>query len=71
MVQLFFFLFAMTQVAECCFFREGVNALDAAFLAYSSISVLRQQMKPTHRSHGIVKGRDWISNGDKSASVNS
>jgi Xaa-Arg dipeptidase len=24
---------------------EGQNALDAAFLAYSSISVLRQQMK--------------------------
>ncbi|KAJ4469583.1 hypothetical protein J3R30DRAFT_3661636 [Lentinula aciculospora] len=41
---------------------EGINALDAAFLAYSSLSVLRQQMKPTHRSHGIVEGRDWISN---------
>ncbi|KAH7870407.1 amidohydrolase [Lentinula edodes] len=41
---------------------EGINALDAAFLAYSSLSVLRQQMKPTHRSHGIVQGQDWISN---------
>ncbi|KAJ3798506.1 amidohydrolase [Lentinula aff. detonsa] len=41
---------------------EGINALDAAFLAYSSLSVLRQQMQPTHRSHGIVQGRDWISN---------
>ncbi|KAF9071529.1 hypothetical protein BDP27DRAFT_1446243 [Rhodocollybia butyracea] len=41
---------------------EGVNALDAAFLAYSSLSVLRQQMQPTQRSHGIVEGRDWISN---------
>ena len=26
---------------------EGVNALDAAVLAYNSVSVLRQQMKPT------------------------
>ena len=32
---------------------EGVNALDAAVLAYNSISVLRQQMKPTWRVHGI------------------
>ncbi|KAI0769231.1 hypothetical protein BC629DRAFT_1534680 [Irpex lacteus] len=28
---------------------EGQNALDAAFLAYSAVSVLRQQIKPTHR----------------------
>ncbi|KIK61710.1 hypothetical protein GYMLUDRAFT_42741 [Collybiopsis luxurians FD-317 M1] len=41
---------------------EGKNALDAAFLAYASLSVLRQQMQPTHRSHGIVQGRDWASN---------
>ena len=34
---------------------EGVNALDAAVLAYNSISVLRQQMKPTWRVHGIIK----------------
>lgn len=45
------------------FFREGTNALDAAFLAYSGISVLRQQMKPDHRIHGIVLGKDWSSNG--------
>ena len=32
---------------------EGVNALDAAVLAYNSVSVLRQQMKPTWRVHGI------------------
>lgn len=43
---------------------EGINALDAAFLAYSSISVLRQQIKPTHRVHGIVEGKDWSPNGD-------
>ncbi|TFK75009.1 amidohydrolase [Pluteus cervinus] len=41
---------------------EGTNALDAAFLAYSGISVLRQQMKPDHRIHGIVLGKDWSSN---------
>lgn len=34
---------------------EGVNALDAAVLAYSNISALRQQMKPTWRAHGIIK----------------
>ena len=33
---------------------EGVNALDAAMLAYSSVSNLRQQMKPSYRVHGIV-----------------
>ena len=41
---------------------EGQNALDAAFLAYSSISVLRQQMHPTHRVHGIMEGKDWAPN---------
>ena len=33
---------------------EGVNALDAAVMAYSSISVLRQQMKPSWRVHGVI-----------------
>ena len=33
---------------------EGVNALDAAVMAYSSISVLRQQMKPDHSVHGVI-----------------
>lgn len=32
---------------------EGVNALDAAVLAYNNLSVLRQQMKPTWRAHGM------------------
>ncbi|KAF9508826.1 hypothetical protein BS47DRAFT_202333 [Hydnum rufescens UP504] len=41
---------------------EGRNALDAAFVAYSSISALRQQMKPTHRVHGIIEGREWAPN---------
>ena len=33
---------------------EGVNALDAAVVAYNAISVLRQQMKPSWRVHGIT-----------------
>ena len=33
---------------------EGVNALDAAVMAYTSISVLRQQMKPDWSVHGII-----------------
>ena len=33
---------------------EGLNALDAAVTAYNSISVLRQQMKPDWRVHGVI-----------------
>ena len=31
----------------------GVNALDAAVLSYNAISMLRQQIKPTWRAHGV------------------
>ncbi|KAH8116555.1 hypothetical protein DFH11DRAFT_1218867 [Phellopilus nigrolimitatus] len=41
---------------------EGQNALDAAVLAYTNISVLRQQMKPDCRVHGIIEGRSWEPN---------
>ncbi|KAI0738286.1 amidohydrolase [Daedaleopsis nitida] len=41
---------------------EAQNALDAVFVAYASISALRQQIKPDHRVHGIVVGRDWAPN---------
>ncbi|KAJ7623226.1 amidohydrolase [Roridomyces roridus] len=42
---------------------EGTNALDAAFLAYSGISVLRQQMRPENRIHGTIEGnQDWAPN---------
>ncbi|KAJ8270803.1 hypothetical protein GJAV_G00119460 [Gymnothorax javanicus] len=34
---------------------EGINALDAAVLAYNNISALRQQLKPDWRIHGIIK----------------
>ncbi|KAI9458998.1 hypothetical protein HD554DRAFT_2138142 [Boletus coccyginus] len=42
---------------------EGKNALDAAVVAYTNIGLLRQQIKPTHRSHGIFRGKDWAPNG--------
>ncbi|KAG2742950.1 hypothetical protein P692DRAFT_20785328, partial [Suillus brevipes Sb2] len=41
---------------------EGQNALDAAVLAYNNISLLRQQIKPTHRVHGVFEGKDWAPN---------
>lgn len=33
---------------------EGINALDAAVMAYSGVSMMRQQMKPTWRVHGVI-----------------
>ncbi|XP_065832974.1 xaa-Arg dipeptidase-like [Oscarella lobularis] len=33
---------------------EGINALDAAVGAYTGLSMLRQQMKPTCRLHAII-----------------
>ncbi|PFH51126.1 hypothetical protein AMATHDRAFT_59581 [Amanita thiersii Skay4041] len=41
---------------------EGKNGLDAAVLAYNNISMLRQQIRPTHRIHGIIEGKDWVAN---------
>ncbi|XP_036727783.1 peptidase M20 domain-containing protein 2 [Balaenoptera musculus] len=41
---------------------EGLNALDAAVLAYNNLSALRQQMKPTWRVHGIIKNGGVIPN---------
>ncbi|XP_076016220.1 xaa-Arg dipeptidase-like [Genypterus blacodes] len=34
---------------------DGINALDAAVLCYNNLSVLRQQMKPDWRIHGVIK----------------
>ncbi|KAI8609180.1 amidohydrolase [Chytriomyces sp. MP71] len=34
---------------------EGVNALDAAVVAYNSMSMLRQQMLPSTRIHAVIK----------------
>jgi amidohydrolase len=33
---------------------EGVNALDAVVTAYQSISLMRQQLRPTDRVHGVI-----------------
>ncbi|KAI0826199.1 aminoacylase 1-like protein 2 [Irpex lacteus] len=41
---------------------EGQNALDAAVSAYTSVALLRQQVKPSHRIHGIFEGKDWAPN---------
>jgi metal-dependent amidase/aminoacylase/carboxypeptidase family protein len=43
---------------------QGTNALDAAVLAYQGIAVLRQQVQPDHRVHGILQGsKDMAPNG--------
>lgn len=34
---------------------EGINALDAVVSAYVNISLLRQQILPTQKIHGVVK----------------
>jgi amidohydrolase len=33
---------------------QGINALDAAVAGYSNISILRQQIQPDERIHGII-----------------
>ena len=33
---------------------EGINALDASVACYNSVSMLRQQMKPTSRVHCVI-----------------
>jgi amidohydrolase len=35
---------------------EGVNALDAVIQTFNNVSMLRQQVKPSARIHGIVTG---------------
>ncbi|KAL8299027.1 hypothetical protein RB597_007590 [Gaeumannomyces tritici] len=34
---------------------DGVNALDAVCLAYNAVSMLRQQMRPHERVHGVFR----------------
>lgn len=45
---------------------QGKNALDAAVAAYTNISLLRQQVKPSHRIHGVFEGQDWAVNSELS-----
>ena len=33
---------------------EGVNALDAMIASFNNVSLLRQQMRPTDRVHGVI-----------------
>ncbi|WVR07523.1 hypothetical protein IAU60_004565 [Kwoniella sp. DSM 27419] len=41
----------------------GVNALDAAVQGYTAVSMLRQQLEPTMRVHGIILGSEkWAQN---------
>ncbi|BGP57307.1 hypothetical protein JCM8202_001681 [Rhodotorula sphaerocarpa] len=43
--------------------EHAINALDAAFVAYSAISALRQQLPPGIKVHGIINGSDqWSPN---------
>lgn len=37
---------------------EGVNALDAVVAAYMNIAMLRQQVRPREKTHGVV-GACW------------
>ncbi|KAK8854755.1 hypothetical protein IAR55_003494 [Kwoniella newhampshirensis] len=41
----------------------GINALDAAIQGYTAVSMLRQQLEPTMRVHGIILGSErWAQN---------
>ena len=40
----------------------GVNALDAAVLAYNNVSAMRQQLPTTARVHGIIEGENMAPN---------
>ncbi|KAH6988459.1 hypothetical protein EDB80DRAFT_755899 [Ilyonectria destructans] len=41
---------------------KGVNALDAAVAAYTSISMLRQQLQPDERIHGVIEDGGRVPN---------
>ncbi|WVQ82138.1 hypothetical protein IAT38_004266 [Cryptococcus sp. DSM 104549] len=41
----------------------GINALDAAVQGYTAVSMLRQQLEPSMRVHGIILGSEkWAQN---------
>ncbi|WVR00039.1 hypothetical protein IAU59_007181 [Kwoniella sp. CBS 9459] len=41
----------------------GINALDAAVQGYTAVSMLRQQLEPSMRVHGIITGEGtWVQN---------
>lgn len=41
---------------------KGLNALDAAVAAYTSISMLRQQLHPDERIHGVIEDGGTVPN---------
>ncbi|KIW50708.1 hypothetical protein PV05_09496 [Exophiala xenobiotica] len=41
---------------------NGVNALDAAVAAYTNVSMLRQQMRPDERVHGVFEDGGTVPN---------
>ncbi|KAK7414921.1 hypothetical protein QQX98_006246 [Neonectria punicea] len=41
---------------------KGLNALDAAVAAYTSISMLRQQLRPDERIHGVIEDGGTVPN---------
>lgn len=41
---------------------KGVNALDAAVAAYNNISMLRQQIRPDERIHGVIEAGGTVPN---------
>ncbi|CAM1509532.1 Fc.00g032710.m01.CDS01 [Cosmosporella sp. VM-42] len=41
---------------------KGLNALDAAVAAYTSISMLRQQLRPEERIHGVIEDGGRVPN---------
>ncbi|GJJ70690.1 hypothetical protein EMPS_03040 [Entomortierella parvispora] len=41
---------------------EGINALDAAVISYANIGLMRQQMKPDQRVHGIIQNGGQAAN---------
>ncbi|KAJ4400956.1 hypothetical protein N0V91_008335 [Didymella pomorum] len=41
---------------------NGVNALDAAVAAYSNVGLLRQQMEPDERVHGVIEAGGTVPN---------
>lgn len=41
----------------------GINALDAAVQGYTAVSMLRQQLEPNMRVHGVIYGSEtWAPN---------
>lgn len=41
---------------------KGINALDAAVSAYTSVSMLRQQIRPEERIHGVLESGGTVPN---------